>query len=48
MLFNTRTMHDCGFFYGVSSRGLNLSGFGAYARACGGYDLKKFFGLKQK
>lgn len=48
ILFNTRTMHDCGFFYGLNERGLNLASLGAYGRVAGKYDLDGFFGPKQK
>jgi hypothetical protein len=55
-VFNKRTMHDCGYFYGVneikdnpdpiSPSGLTLGSFGALARTAGYYDVRRFFGPK--
>lgn len=47
LLWNTRSMHDCGFSYGVSKDGLRLSTIGAYARDAGRFDIRKFYGAKQ-
>jgi hypothetical protein len=41
-------MHDCGFGYSGSAKGVNLGTVGALTRNIGGYDLKKFFGPKVK
>lgn len=49
MVFNKRTMHDCGCFYGVNEighappSGLTLGSFGALARHAGYYDVKRYF-----
>lgn len=54
MVFNKRTMHDCGCFYGVNEisdrgpSGLTLGSFGALARHAGNYDVKKYFGRNYK
>jgi len=48
IVINSRTMHDCGFGYGVGKQGLNLGTIGAYARAAGYYDLKNFIGPKEE
>ncbi|MFC1839623.1 MoaF N-terminal domain-containing protein [Thermodesulfobacteriota bacterium] len=55
-VFNKRTMHDCGYFYGINEikdkpdpmgpSGLTLGSFGALARTAGYYEVKKFFGPK--
>ena len=55
-IFNKRTMHDCGYFYGVNEirdepdpmtpSGLTLGSFGALARTAGYYDVRRFFGPK--
>ena len=48
IVFNKRTMHDCGCFYGVNEigdtppSGLTLGTFGALARNAGYYDVKKY------
>jgi hypothetical protein len=47
IVFNNRTMHDCGFSYHVGANGLSLSTIGAYARNAGAFDLKKYYGRKQ-
>ncbi len=47
LVFNTRTMHDCGFFYGVGRKdGVHYRSFGAYARPCGKFNIKKYLQLK--
>ena len=47
LVFNTRTMHDCGFFYGVGRKdGVHYRSFGAYARPCGTFNIKKYLHLK--
>ncbi len=54
IVFNKRTMHDCGCFYGVNEigktppSGLTLGTFGALARNAGYYDIKKYLGAKVK
>ena len=48
IVINTRTMHDCGFSFSGGKRGLNLGTMGAHARNAGYYDVKKFFGPKEK
>ena len=53
-VFNTRTMHDCGGFYGVNEikeggpSGLTLGTYGALARRAGYFDVKKYLGPKVK
>ncbi len=47
IVINTRTMHDCGFSYGVGKEGLHFISIGAYARNAGYYDVKRFFGPRQ-
>lgn len=48
IVFNKRTMHDCGCFYGVNEigdappSGLTLGTFGALARHAGCYDVKRY------
>ena len=46
IVFNTRTMHDGGFGYGVGKDGLSLNSMGAFARTAGFFDVKKYFGPK--
>jgi len=48
VVINTRTMHDCGFGFSGGARGLSLGIIGALARNIGHYDVKRFFGPKQK
>ena len=49
IVFNKKTMHDCGCFYGVNEightppSGLTLGTFGALARNAGYYDVKRYF-----
>jgi hypothetical protein len=47
IVYNTRTMHDCGFGYGVGKEGLHLNTIGAYARNAGYFDVKRFYGPRQ-
>ena len=47
IVFNARTMHDCGFGYGVGKEGLHLNTIGAHARNAGYFDVKKFYGPKE-
>jgi hypothetical protein len=46
IVYNTRTMHDCGFGYGVGKDGLHLNSIGAHARNAGYFDVKKYYGPK--
>jgi molybdenum cofactor biosynthesis protein MoaF len=46
IVFNTSTMHDCGYGFSVNHEHLNLNVMGAYARNAGYYDIKKYFGPK--
>jgi hypothetical protein len=48
IVINTRTMHDCGFDFSGGKGGLNLGTMGAYARNAGYFDVKRFFGPRQK
>lgn len=47
IVFNNRTMHDCGFSYHVGTAGLSLSTIGAFARNAGSFDVRKYYGPKQ-
>lgn len=47
IVFNNRTMHDCGFTYHVGPEGLRLTTIGAFARNAGYFDVKKYYGPKQ-
>ncbi len=47
-VFNPNLMHDAGFFYGVEDEGVKVNAFGAYARHCGEFDIKKYFDKKVK
>lgn len=47
IVFNNRTMHDCGFTYHVDKQGLRLSTIGAFARNAGHFDVRKYYGPKQ-
>lgn len=43
LVFNTRTMHDAGFFFGADHKeGIHLRAFGAYARALGRFDIRGY------
>lgn len=42
-VFNPNLMHDAGFFYGVEDEGIKVNAFGAYARTCADFDIKKYF-----
>jgi hypothetical protein len=46
IVYNRRTMHDCGFGYGVGKDGLHLNAIGAHARNAGYFDVKKYYGPK--
>ncbi len=48
MVFNPRLMHDAGFFFGFGDDDLHLSAMGAYARPASGFDILRYFELKQK
>ena len=41
--FNPFIMHDGGFFFGIGHTGMRLNITGAYARALGTFDIKKYF-----
>jgi len=43
VVFNPQILHDGGFFFGVSHRGLSLNVTGAYARSLGKFDIMKYF-----
>ena len=45
-VFNPILMHDAGFFYGVENEGVKVNAFGAYARTCGTFDIRKYFNQK--
>jgi len=47
IVYNTRTMHDCGFSFSVDRDGLSLNTIGAYARNAGFFDVRKYYGPKQ-
>lgn len=44
VIFNRKTQHDSGFFYGVNEDGLRLQVTGAFMRELGSFDIKKYFG----
>lgn len=46
MVFNPRTMHDGGFFFGVSPSGLSLTSLGAVARTAGSFDIMPYFQIQ--
>jgi hypothetical protein len=47
MVFNPKTMHDGGFFFGVGRHmGLTLNITGAFARSLGNFDIMKYFDKK--
>jgi hypothetical protein len=48
IVINTKTMHDCGFGFSGGKDGLRLSTMGAIARHAGHYDVKRFFGPKER
>jgi hypothetical protein len=47
IVYNTRTLHDCGFSFDADHDGLKLNTIGAYARNAGFYDVRKYYGPKQ-
>jgi hypothetical protein len=47
IVYNTRTMHDCGFGFYVDRDGLSFNTIGALARNAGCFDVKKYYGPKQ-
>jgi hypothetical protein len=47
VVFNPKTMHDGGFFFGVGRHmGLTLNITGAFARSLGNFDIMKYFDKK--
>ena len=43
MVINPQLLHDGGFFFGVSRRGISLNITGAIGRDLGTFDIKKYF-----
>lgn len=49
VLMNLRTMHDCGFFYGLGAGNqVSMSTMGAFARSAGQLDILKYFTPKSE
>jgi hypothetical protein len=47
-LINTKISHDCGFGFSGGQAGVNLSLTGAIGRHIGCFDIKKFYGPKER